>query len=586
MFTFKSSLVQTSKKAEKMKILVNSDPKKPSGHSNRAVVLKKIPIGTSTKTVRTALSEFGIIKLIKMQLVGLWQKVVVEFEQSILIGKDAVCIARSDVDKESWNVCNVYKALLYTLPIGTNAYDIWDYVALVGGKTCVIDHHPVSYARARCTTVCFDSVELLDAVIETTPVLKRANLHWFHLVLAKCTRCGKLGHTLLACSIGGKKSIPFGASLRKTFSNLNKSRLAVIYVKHSVPVAHLVSFGGVSWVQIAGGSSFSSPSVWNVLLRAGFSSKINLTPLIFLELNDRFATLECSLVSLAEYVDMLAIKLNTPEPTNQEVDIVMSEGLGVATGGKNVVEVVKVATCNVREINNPAKQDDIIHWHKEKNNLVSIFTESKLKGKVRLWIVNKFDGVWVFTSGLDSGYLGVSVVIVINFSLAKHVCKVSEVSGWLLSIKLLFKNNLSVLILGLYADISSMTQFSQTGNINSLIAKAVNESFFVILGGDFNEDSFRKCASFKKCLDFSLVNALDESSCGKLPTWFNSRDVVKTIDYVLISLNLVNTIVSHSMFGIEEYFDTDHQAVSVLVGLDGLLNVYLNFVRKQANKNC
>ncbi|KAG9299062.1 hypothetical protein G9A89_020375 [Geosiphon pyriformis] len=213
-------------------------------------------------------------------------------------------------------------------------------------------------------------------------------------------------------------------------------------------------------------------------------------------------------------------------------------------------------------MNNPAKQDDIICWHKEKDNLVSIFTESKLKGKVRFWIVNKFDSVQVFTSGLESGNLDAGVVIVINSSLAKHVCKISEVPSWLLSIKLLFRNKLLVSILGIYTGASSVAQ------------------------GDFNKNSSRKCASFKKCLDFGLVNVLDRSSSGKLPTWSNFQDVVKTIDYVLISSNLINTVVSCGVFGVEDYFDTNYQTVSVLVGLGGLLNVRLNSVCKQANKNC
>ncbi|KAG9306818.1 hypothetical protein G9A89_005719 [Geosiphon pyriformis] len=237
-------------------------------------------------------------------------------------------------------------------------------------------------------------------------------------------------------------------------------------------------------------------------------------------------------------------------------------------------------------MNNLVKQNDVICWHMEKNNLVSIFTESKLKKKIRPWIVNKYDSVWVFTSGLESGYLGAGVAVVINSSLAKHVCKVSEMPGRLLSIKLLFKNKLLVSILDLYAGASSAVWFSQTGKVNSLIAKAVNESSFIVLGGDFNEDGSHKCASFKKCLDLGLVNALSGSSHGKLPTWFNSRGVAKTIDFMFVFSNLVNTVVGHDVFGVGEYFDTDHQAVSVLVGLGGLLDVQLNSVRKQANRNC
>ncbi|KAG9291065.1 hypothetical protein G9A89_012937 [Geosiphon pyriformis] len=425
MFTSELSLVQAFKKAEEAKIIVNSNLKKSSGCSDWAVVLKKISICTSTEAVHAALSEFGIIKSIKMQLVGLWQKAVVEFEQvkhadlvavhwSILIGKDAVHIARSDVNKASWDACDVYKALLYTLPMGTNAHDIWDYVASIGEKTCVIDHYLVSYAQARCATVCFDSVESLDAVIETMLVLKGANLHWSHFVLAKCTGCEKLGHILLACPIGEKKSVFSGALLQKIFSDSNKT----------------------DWL----------PFMLNIWLQ------------------------------------LLVL-----------VDIVMSEGLGVATGGETVVGAVVFNLTVISRLEETLNNllitvmsllakidntglDDIICWHKEKNNLVSIFTESKLKKKM-------------FTSGLESSYLGAGVVVVMNFSLARHVCKILEVPDQLL--------------------------FSQAGNINSLIAKAVNKSSFIILR--------------------------------------------------------VNAVVGYGMFGVEEYFDTDYQAVSVLVGLgDGV----------------
>ncbi|KAG9293950.1 hypothetical protein G9A89_019288 [Geosiphon pyriformis] len=219
------------------------------------------------------------------------------------------------------------------------------------------------------------------------------------------------------------------------------------------------------------------------------------------------------------------------------------------------------------------------------DNSISIFTETKLKGKVQPWIINKFDGVRVFTTGLDSGYLGAGMAVVMNTSLARHVCKVSKVPGQLLSIKLLFKNRLSVSILGLYAGASSVVQFFQTGEINSIVAKAVNESSFVILGGNFNENGSHKCASFKKCLDLGLINSLVGSPTVKMPTWENFRGVKKTIDYVFVSPNLVNAIVHRNVLGVSEHFDTDHQAVSVSLGLSGLLNTQLSSFRKQANRD-
>ncbi|KAG9294145.1 hypothetical protein G9A89_021504 [Geosiphon pyriformis] len=161
-------------------------------------------------------------------------------------------------------------------------------------------------------------------------------------------------------------------------------------------------------------------------------------------------------------------------------------------------------------MNNPAKQDNIIYWHRDMDNL----------------IVNKFGGMQVFTSGLESGYLSASVVVIMNSFLAKHVCKISKVPGQLLFIKLFFKNKFSVLILGLYIGASPTVWFSQTGNVNSFIAKAVNESSFVILSGDFNESSFHKCTRFKRCLDLGLVNSLVGSLAVKKHTWKNSRDVM------------------------------------------------------------
>ncbi|KAG9293883.1 hypothetical protein G9A89_019221 [Geosiphon pyriformis] len=232
------------------------------------------------------------------------------------------------------------------------------------------------------------------------------------------------------------------------------------------------------------------------------------TPLVFLELNNRFATLERSLASLTECVNILAKRTN----------IVISESLGVATGGETVAGVVV------------------------------------------------FDST-VFTFGLESSYLGAGVVIVMNSSLVRHVCKISEVPDQLLSIKLLFKNKLSVSILGLYAGASLMAWFSQAGDINSLIAKAVNESSFVILGGDFNKNNTRKCASFKKCFDLGLVDSLKGSLFAKMSTWTNSHGVTKALDYILIFSSLVNTIIDGSVASIEDYFNTDYKAVSTSVSL-------------------
>ncbi|KAG9294034.1 hypothetical protein G9A89_021202 [Geosiphon pyriformis] len=175
-------------------------------------------------------------------------------------------------------------------------------------------------------------------------------------------------------------------------------------------------------------------------------------------------------------------------------------------------------------------------------------------------IADRFDGVWVFTSGVNSGNLGSGITIIMDISLAHHVCKIFKVFDQLLS-------------------------FFQAGEINSIIAKAVNESFFVVLGGNFNKNGSHKCASFKKCFDFGLVNSFGGSFFVKTPTWANSHSVTKTINFLFVFSNLVNAVVDCNMCGVRKFFNTDNWAVSVSVGLGGLLDVQLNSLHKQTNRD-
>ncbi|KAG9290651.1 hypothetical protein G9A89_011614 [Geosiphon pyriformis] len=258
--------------------------------------------------------------------------------------------------------------------------------------------------------------------------------------------------------------------------------------------------------------------------------------------------------------------LITPFSQNLKNDIVMKVGSSETTGGETAIVLDSSVFLYVIKLENmleglsasvlslSACFDSLVLAG---GNLISIFTESKLKKNICLWITNRFDGIQVFTSGLESGYLSAGVVVIIDLSLARHVSRVSEMPGRLLSIKLLFKNKVSVSILGLYTGASSVT---------------ANKSFFVILGGNFNEDGSHKCANFKKCANLGLVNSLVGSLAIKEPTWTNSRGIIKTIDFIFI-------------LEVGEYFDTDHKAVFMFVGLGGFLDTWLNSFCKQANKN-
>ncbi|KAG9288385.1 hypothetical protein G9A89_021416 [Geosiphon pyriformis] len=132
-FTSELDLMKATKKTANVKIMVNIDLIKSTGHSDRAVVMKEILVETSAKTVCTALFEFGEQSQADL-LANRW---------SILIGKDAVYVVRSDLDKVTWDKRDLYRTLLYTLPVKTNAHDIWDFISSVDKKTCIINHYLV-----------------------------------------------------------------------------------------------------------------------------------------------------------------------------------------------------------------------------------------------------------------------------------------------------------------------------------------------------------------------------------------------------------------------------------------------------------
>ncbi|KAG9297028.1 hypothetical protein G9A89_008614 [Geosiphon pyriformis] len=134
-FTSEASMEKTASLAKNNNIIVNTDFKRQGMHSGQAVVIKEIPMDTSKEMIVTTVAEFGEIKSIKIQLIGMWQKAVVEFTESgqadqlaskwsFLIGKDLVRVAKAVGDHNIWVLKDHFRALLFTLPVGTTAHDI------------------------------------------------------------------------------------------------------------------------------------------------------------------------------------------------------------------------------------------------------------------------------------------------------------------------------------------------------------------------------------------------------------------------------------------------------------------------------
>ncbi|KAG9300256.1 hypothetical protein G9A89_011329 [Geosiphon pyriformis] len=292
----KSFILDINLSAVKEKLAMTKTQKQ-GVHSDRAVVIKKIPMDMPKEMIVTTVSEYGQIVSIKVQLIGLWQKAVVEFAKSsqanqlaakwsFLIGKDSVHMAKAVKNRETWASRDQYRALLFTLPVGTTAYDLGN---LLARAIC-------------CAVVCFENDKDLESVFCTESVFGGVKLSWIRLDLVWCERCGKLGHSVLKCDA----------------EILHSPKLSKSFKKVCVPISRPAAFGGKSWAQVVFLASSSNGLYFGS--GPGFGFSLGITGLVghsFLTgpvgsiLETRLASLEHSLELFTNKVSDIINKLNS-----------------------------------------------------------------------------------------------------------------------------------------------------------------------------------------------------------------------------------------------------------------------------------
>ncbi|KAG9292349.1 hypothetical protein G9A89_015219 [Geosiphon pyriformis] len=332
-FTSEKAIIAVANLANECGVMVNTNFKCSGyNHMNRAIVLKEISVGTSIEAVHAAVSEFGIIKLIKMQLAFVKlenqnQADLLASMWSILIGKDAVCVTRADIDKQTWDSRNRFRALLYTLSVGTNAYDLWNFLVSVGGKSTSGLVHPlvgisfmcnsVNYTCACCATVCFDSEEDMNWAVAVMPVIKGVGLYWSHLSSPMCSVCDSFGHTSLFSPISC--SLAFGGkiwALVAGFSLLGESRLVNIksslvslteqireLAKRLESFVPVVSQSSLGLMEVSSDKATSGKTA--AILGSNISSEV-------VKLENMLEDLSASVMSLLAHLDGLALVGGAP----------------------------------------------------------------------------------------------------------------------------------------------------------------------------------------------------------------------------------------------------------------------------------
>ncbi|KAG9288522.1 hypothetical protein G9A89_015728 [Geosiphon pyriformis] len=309
MFTSEESMEKTTSLAREKGINVNSDLKKQEIYSDWAIVIKKILMNMPKEMIIATVFEFGDIKLIKIQLIGMWQKAV-----------DSVHVAIAIKDQDTWRSKDHFRTLLFTLPVGTTAHNLGTFLKGAGEKTCMINHSLNTDNWTHCIIIGFESENKLEFVFRTKPIFGDVRLSWTRLDLVWCEKCEKFGHSALKYdAFNTLVSASSKKIFKKNASDVNCLQLARLYVKKNVFISRFAAFGGKSWAQIVSSVSFSDGLQFDSgsgSFSSGASGLGGGFPLVLTNntsLDACLASLECFLEFLDDQVSGIVYKLSSIE---------------------------------------------------------------------------------------------------------------------------------------------------------------------------------------------------------------------------------------------------------------------------------
>ncbi|KAG9294962.1 hypothetical protein G9A89_017756 [Geosiphon pyriformis] len=279
----------------------------------------------------TTISEFGEIKSIKIQLIGIWQKTVVKFAEldqadllaskwSFLIGKDSVCIAKAVEDCETWASKNQFRAFLFTLLVKTTAHNLDNLLKRAGRKTCIINKSIETGNRIHCAVVGFAFNDDLESAFHTEPIFNEIKLSWTRIDLVYYKKCGYFGHLALECDTPDAIMLLLSKkSYKKDASEEFHFQLAKLYEKKCVPISHSAAFGGKSWAQVvflfnsSGSAHFGSGLSLSLCGLLSLNGILPSAFTVFSGLSDYLVILERFLELLADQMAVIMKKLSFVE---------------------------------------------------------------------------------------------------------------------------------------------------------------------------------------------------------------------------------------------------------------------------------
>ena len=151
----------------------------------------------------------------------------------------------------------------------------------------------------------------------------------------------------------------------------------------------------------------------------------------------------------------------------------------------------KIATINVKGINNTSKFDDLMEWISDNNIDITIVSETKINQINASFKIKKYqksyDSFWDFDSDAPKGS-GVGIILKKD-TVGKHIYAWWSYLGRVINIKLKLKGKIDISISAVYGNADSSDKTTR-----EKITKLVKQHIYTspgklnIIAGDFNED--------------------------------------------------------------------------------------------------
>ena len=234
----------------------------------------------------------------------------------------------------------------------------------------------------------------------------------------------------------------------------------------------------------------------------------------------------------------------------------------------------RIATFNVRGINEKFKFHEIVTWLEDNNIDIACLTETKISEQTAVSRM-KLHPNWISSWSIEENHSkGTGIGLLFKKSIGCHVFSWTKTPGRAITATLKFKGKTNISVVGIYGPANYADKKSVKKMILSDCLSSIKSNHHIIALGDFNEDD--DVAHHDK----SLLRFFQEKGCKDLNSDpFNSKSNItwasstctRTIDHIFVSQEFLRISATAHTIGIKKFTNSDHRGIIAQIFISHLI---------------